>query len=103
VFSAQVLDHLPAARLQELIALARRKLRPGGLYVAETVNPHSLAGLKTFWVDLSHQHPIFPEVSLALCAIAGFPRAYVFAPGHESFLEACDEATTYAVVATNAH
>ena len=30
----------------------------------------------------THQHPVFPEVALGLCAIAGFCPAYVFAPGH---------------------
>jgi SAM-dependent methyltransferase len=100
VFSAQVVEHLPHAELQRMIELARRKLRPGGLFIAETVNPHRLSSLKTFWVDLSHQHPIFPEVALALCAIAGFDSAYVFAPGFDSFEPARFKASAYAVVAT---
>ncbi len=36
---AQVIEHLPHAQLQRLLELARRKLRPGGLFIAETVNP----------------------------------------------------------------
>ncbi|HUB73893.1 MAG TPA: class I SAM-dependent methyltransferase [Solirubrobacteraceae bacterium] len=100
VFSAQVIEHLPYQELQRLLALARRKLRPGGLFIAETVNPHRIASLKTFWVDLTHQHPIFPEVALALCGIAGYPAAYVFAPGFDSFPEARFKSPSYAVVAT---
>jgi SAM-dependent methyltransferase len=100
IFSAQVIEHLPAAELQRMVELARRKLRPGGLFIAETVNPHRISSLKTFWVDVTHQHPIFPEVALALCAIAGFESAYVFAPTFADFERARFEAPAYAVVAT---
>ena len=100
VFCAQVIEHLPVNELLRLLELSARKLKPGGLFVAETVNPHSIPALKTFWVDLTHQHPVFPEVALALCAIAGFCPAYVFAPGYASFERAKFESTTYAVVAS---
>jgi 2-polyprenyl-3-methyl-5-hydroxy-6-metoxy-1,4-benzoquinol methylase len=100
VFSAQLIEHLPHAELRRMLALALCKLRPGGLFIAETVNPHRVSSLKTFWVDPTHQHPIFPEVALALCAIAGFESAYVFAPGFESFDRARFQAPAYAVVAT---
>jgi SAM-dependent methyltransferase len=100
VFSAQLIEHLPYAELQRLFALSRRKLRPGGLFIAETVNPHRVSSLKTFWVDLTHQHPIFPEVALALSAIAGFEPAYVFAPEFAGFEQARFAAPAYAVVAT---
>lgn len=100
VFSAQLIEHLSYAELKRLLELSRRKLRTGGLFVAETVNPHRVSSLKTFWVDLTHQHPIFPEVALALCAIAGFESAYVFAPNFESFETARFDSPAYAVVAT---
>jgi SAM-dependent methyltransferase len=101
VFSAQVIEHLPPERLQRLLELSRRKLAPDGLFIAETVNPHNLAAFKTFWVDLTHQHPIFPEVALTLCALAGFAPAYVFAPGHQSFEQARFRSHSYAVVASS--
>jgi SAM-dependent methyltransferase len=100
IFSAQVIEHLSYEDLRRVLALALRKLRPGGLLIAETVNPHRIASLKTFWVDLTHQHPIFPEVALALCGIAGFDSAYVFAPAFESFQDARLRSPAYAVVAT---
>jgi SAM-dependent methyltransferase len=100
VFSAQLIEHLPHAELQRMLELARSKLRAGGLFIAETVNPHRVSSLKTFWVDLTHQHPIFPEVALALSAIAGFESAYVFAPTFDSFERARFQASAYAVVAT---
>ena len=101
VFSAQVIEHLPHEDLCKMLELARRKLRPGGLFIAETVNPHRVSSLKTFWVDLTHQHPIFPEVALALCLIARFQSGYVFAPGYDSFDQARFESPAYAVVASS--
>jgi 2-polyprenyl-3-methyl-5-hydroxy-6-metoxy-1,4-benzoquinol methylase len=100
IFSAQLIEHLPHAQLTRMLSLSVCKLGPGGLLIAETVNPHRVSSLKTFWVDLTHQHPIFPEVALALCAIAGFESAYVFAPGFDSFEHARLHAPAYAVVAT---
>jgi O-antigen chain-terminating methyltransferase len=100
VFSAQVVEHLHYRELRQLLELARRKLRPGGRFIAETVNPHRIASLKTFWVDLTHRHPIFPEVALAMCAVAGFEQAYVFAPGFDGFEPARFDSPAYAVVAT---
>jgi SAM-dependent methyltransferase len=100
IFSAQVIEHLPVDELRRFMSLSLRKLKPGGLFIAETVNPHSIPALKTFWVDLTHKHPIFPEVALAMCAIAGFSPAYVFAPGHDRFELAKFKSTSYAVVAT---
>jgi SAM-dependent methyltransferase len=100
IFSAQLIEHLPPAELQRMLALARRKLVPGGLLIAETVNPHRVSSLKTFWVDITHQHPIFPEVALALCAIAGFQSAYVFSPTYDGFESARLRAPAYAVVAS---
>lgn len=77
IVSMQVIEHLPGEALRRLFALAHAKLRPGGLFVAETVNPHAVHALKTFWVDLTHQHPVFPEVTLALAADAGFQEAFI--------------------------
>jgi glycosyltransferase involved in cell wall biosynthesis/SAM-dependent methyltransferase len=80
IFSAQVIEHLPYEALLSLFRLAQRKLRADGMFIAETVNPHSPPALKTFWVDPTHQHPIFPEVALALARDSGFPAAFVFHP-----------------------
>lgn len=99
VFCAQVIEHLELSDLYRLLELSLRKLAPGGLLIAETVNPHNLAAMKTFWVDVTHRHPIFPETALALCAAAGFAPAYVFAPGHAGFEAARYASPSYAVVA----
>lgn len=72
LFAAQVIEHLSADQLSELLALVHAKLAPGGVAIFETVNPHSPAALKAFWTDVTHHHPLFPEVTLALCRLAGF-------------------------------
>jgi glycosyltransferase involved in cell wall biosynthesis len=80
IFSAQVIEHLPYEQLLRLLTLSRAKLRDDGLLIMETVNPHSIPAMKTFWVDPTHQHPLFPEVTLALCRSSGFPSAFMFHP-----------------------
>jgi SAM-dependent methyltransferase len=100
VFCAQVVEHLPPSTLTRFLEVAMTRLRPGGLLVAETVNPHSVAAMKTFWMDITHQHPLFPEALLGLVRIAGFDAGYVFHPNGVGDVEA-DRFTTgeYAVVA----
>ena len=72
IFTAQVIEHLPPEALSGLLSLIEAKLEPGGTAVLETVNPHSASAMKAFWTDPTHHHPLFPEVTLALCRLAGF-------------------------------
>ena len=74
LFSAQVIEHLSLEQLLKFLTLASAKLKPGGVLIAETVNPHSQRALKTFYVDLTHNKPIFPEVLVALCRQIGYAR-----------------------------
>jgi SAM-dependent methyltransferase len=87
VFSAQVVEHLEFDQLTRLLQLSREKLMPEGLFVAETVNPHSLAAFKTFWVDLTHKVPMFPEVAVAMCGLSGYDSAFVVFPNGSKDLE----------------
>ena len=80
VFAAQVVEHLGAEQLTELLGLVQRKLAPGGLAIMETVNGHNPAALKAFWTDTTHHHPLYPEVLLALCRLAGFESGEVRFP-----------------------
>lgn len=101
IFSAQVIEHLELGDLQRFLELGRTRLRPGGLLIAETVNPHSVAALKSFWVDPTHQHPLFPETMLSLCALAGYVQGDVFAPvGSGDWREDRTRVGEYAVVAS---
>ena len=101
VFAARIVEELPYEDLLRFFALAERALKPGGLLIAETVNPHSLSGFKTFSADPSHRSPLFPEVGVAICQIQGFASAYAFFPGGSGNLERDRRAqTVYAVVAS---
>jgi glycosyltransferase involved in cell wall biosynthesis/SAM-dependent methyltransferase len=80
VFAAQVVEHLSAEQLTELLTLSAAKLAPGGMAIFETVNPHNPAALKAFWTDTTHHHPVFPEVLLAHCRLAGFSSGDVVFP-----------------------
>ncbi len=101
VFSAQVIEHLEADDLQRLLELSASRLRPGGRLIVETVNPHCAQALKAFWVDPTHQRPLFPEAVLALCQLAGFAAANAFCPlGEGDWDEDRLSAGEYAVLAT---
>jgi SAM-dependent methyltransferase len=99
VVSAQVIEHLRYDELVRFFELAHGKLADGGMLLAETVNPHSVAALKLFWLDLTHALPIFPEVAVALCRLHGFSAARVLFPHGVGELERDRvEQVVYAVV-----
>ena len=85
--ATQVIEHLPYDRLLAFLRLSHSRLKPGGLLIVETVNPHSIAAFKTFWTDLTHKAPIFPEVALVLCWLQRFRSARVV------FLNGSDNST----------
>lgn len=69
----QVIEHLTPQEAMELVALAYRKLRPGGLLVVETVNPQSLyVFAHAFYVDPTHTHPVHPAYLAFVVQQAGF-------------------------------
>jgi SAM-dependent methyltransferase len=72
IFAAQLLEHLPAATVVRLLELAAAKLRPGGLFVAETINPVSPIALRNYFADLTHAQPLVPETLELLARQAGF-------------------------------
>ncbi len=72
IFSAQLVEHLPAPMLVRFLDLARRTLRPGGLLVLETINPVSPLALRNYFADLTHAHPLVPETLILLVEQAGF-------------------------------
>jgi glycosyltransferase involved in cell wall biosynthesis/2-polyprenyl-3-methyl-5-hydroxy-6-metoxy-1,4-benzoquinol methylase len=80
IVAIHVIEHLAYEDLLRFLELARAKLAPQGLLVVETVNPHSLQAFKTFWTDLTHRAPIFPEVASALATIQGFGSVRVIFP-----------------------
>ena len=100
VFCAQVIEHLPYEAFHRFFA-SPAEAAPRRVLIAETVNPHAQVALKHFWLDLTHEQPVFPEVALATAGLAGFSEAYIFHPGGSGDAEAdrprCGD---YALVAT---
>jgi 2-polyprenyl-3-methyl-5-hydroxy-6-metoxy-1,4-benzoquinol methylase len=77
VFMAQVVEHLPPATLVSVLGLAAAKLRPGGLLIAETINPLSPIALRNYFADLTHAQPLVPETLELLARQAGFARTEI--------------------------
>jgi O-antigen chain-terminating methyltransferase len=76
VLSFQVVEHLGLPRVVELLGLARRKLRPGGCFIAETVNVASLITFARAWsIDPTHNRPLHPLTLRFLVDHAGFQRS----------------------------
>jgi O-antigen chain-terminating methyltransferase len=72
IFMGQVVEHLPAPTLVQTFRLAAAKLRPGGLLVAETINPLSPIALRNYFADLTHAQPLVPETLELLARQSGF-------------------------------
>lgn len=59
IFCSQVVEHLPPARLPEMIQLCATRLATGGILAIETPNPECLAIFAThFYLDPTHTRPI---------------------------------------------
>jgi O-antigen chain-terminating methyltransferase len=72
----QVLEHLPFPVLVDALREMRRTLVPGGRLIAEVPNAKNLrVSAGTFWIDPTHQRPLFPELLLFLAKEVGFSQA----------------------------
>jgi SAM-dependent methyltransferase len=86
IISTQVVEHLELATLLEFIELGRSRLRPGGLFIAETPNPGTLIVLANSYIlDPTHEWPLHPALLSFLCESAGFRQVAVeyFSPAEE--------------------
>jgi 2-polyprenyl-3-methyl-5-hydroxy-6-metoxy-1,4-benzoquinol methylase len=72
IVMAQVVEHLPPPVLVRVLELAAAKLRPGGVLIAETINPLSPLALRHYFADLTHAQPLVPETLELLARQAGF-------------------------------
>jgi SAM-dependent methyltransferase len=69
----QVVEHLRPQDLVELVPVMRRKVRTGGIVVAETPNPNSSYTLThAFYLDPTHRNPIPADYLRFLFDRAGF-------------------------------
>ena len=73
LFSAQVVEHLEADYLMQVLGNAQRVLRPGSRIVLETINPASWTAFFSAYVrDITHKHPLHPETLAYLLRASGF-------------------------------
>lgn len=73
VISVHVVEHLPLEVLVELLELSAARLKPGGVFVAETPNPMSLIVLgNSYILDPTHVWPLHPSLLTFLAERAGF-------------------------------
>ena len=71
----QVIEHLSPQHVIDVVELAAEKLRPGGKFVLETVNPASLyTYAHAFWMDPDHVRPVHPGLLEFLFREAEFSR-----------------------------
>ena len=73
IFCSQMIEHLESRALVALVQLAVAKLKSGGTFVAETLNPACLTIFSgAFYLDLTHIKPIHPQAAVFLLEAAGF-------------------------------
>ena len=68
-----IVEHLPLEALTEFLDQTVRVLKPGGLVIFETPNPHNvLVGSCNFYFDPTHRNPIPSQVLSFLIEARGF-------------------------------
>jgi hypothetical protein len=61
-----------------MLRLAQRKLAPGGMLLAETINPSCLFALSNWYLmDPSHRTPLHPQLLRFLLEQAGFAEVQI--------------------------
>jgi SAM-dependent methyltransferase len=69
----QVLEHLPFNLVIEVLREVLRVLIPGGAFIGEIPNCETLrVGASTFWIDPTHQRPLYPAVLEFIASQVGF-------------------------------
>lgn len=115
----QVLEHLPFPVLIDTLREMRRTLVPGGRVIAEVPNAKNLrVSAGTFWIDPTHQRPLFPDLLIFLASELGYTEAighYTnnLSPNHDlsglpqgasaalqSVIDAIDGPADFALIAT---
>jgi SAM-dependent methyltransferase len=86
IIATHVVEHLELGDLVELLELAATRLRPGGVFIAETPNPTSLIVLgNSYILDPTHLRPLHPSLLAFLCEGAGFRdvRLHFYSPASD--------------------
>ncbi|MCU1447925.1 MAG: class SAM-dependent methyltransferase [Acidimicrobiales bacterium] len=94
IISTQVVEHLELEALLQLLELSAARLRPGGVFIAETPNPGALFVLgNSYAMDPTHVRPLHPALMAFLCEGAGFQHIEIrfFAPAEGYHLPLIDD------------
>lgn len=78
VTAFHLIEHLPLARLLDLLDATVRVLKPGGAAIFETPNPNSvMVAARYFYLDPTHRHPIPPLLGKFLAESRGLCRVEI--------------------------
>jgi 2-polyprenyl-3-methyl-5-hydroxy-6-metoxy-1,4-benzoquinol methylase len=73
IIAIHVVEHIDFNDLLDLVEMAATRLKPGGVFVAETPNPASLIVLgNSYILDPTHVTPLHPSLMTFICERAGF-------------------------------
>jgi 2-polyprenyl-3-methyl-5-hydroxy-6-metoxy-1,4-benzoquinol methylase len=73
IFMAQVVEHLSTDELLNVVSMIYRVLKPGGLFVVETINVQSVYAMSNwFYLDPTHVKPVHPETLKFFLKQCGF-------------------------------
>ena len=73
IIATHLVEHLELDPLIKLLELSVTRLKPGGVFIAETPNPASLIVLgNSYILDPTHVRPLHPSLLSFLCEGAGF-------------------------------
>lgn len=82
IVSFQVFEHLQLGKISQVLELAKRKIRSGGVLIVETVNVASLiTHSRAFTLDPTHQLALHPLTLRLLVEQNGFKQAEIIYSG----------------------
>ena len=101
ITAIQVVEHVDTSILENWFENIHKLLKPGGVFVAETPNPHAIDAFKAFWIDTSHVRLYYPESLLHMAQSVGFVSAEIWVQGtQDSIDERLGLAGSYTLIAT---
>lgn len=67
-----VIEHIKKDRIQHLLDLIYKKLKPGGMFIMEVPNADSPLGVHIYFSDLTHEFAFSKKLAVKLFHLAGF-------------------------------
>lgn len=67
-----IVEHVKKEKVQYLLNLINKKLKPGGMFIVEVPNADSPLGIHTYFNDLTHEFAFSRKLIMELLRLAGF-------------------------------